>query len=191
MNIPTGLIDAAVSSYAFPVPEGGVASPLQLNSPNDAALPFAPPAVLSGPSSGAAVSAGSNPSTAPLAGADSLPDTPGVVFASSRRKPWQVLQDTAREHGVSLSKQEAIKLAQQQNQQKQREAASKKEGDADNGGDQHAEFSITRSAEHLLDEVGNTLSNSVHTIASNPFSVDALGAAAVLAVVGGLSLAAA
>jgi hypothetical protein len=161
-----------------------------LNSPNNPSLPLAPPATLTGSNSGAAAPAGSSPSIAPLGGADSLPDAPGVVFASSRRKPWQVLQDTAREHGVSLSKQEAIKLAQQQNQQKQREAASKDEGDPGSAGDQHAEFSITRSAEHLFDEVGNTLSNSVHTIASNPFSVDALGAAAVLAVVGGLSLAA-
>jgi hypothetical protein len=39
------------------------------------------------------------------------------------------------------------------------------------------EFSIARSVEYLLDEPGNTLSNSALTIASNPFSVDALGAA--------------
>lgn len=141
--------------------------------------------------SGAPLLADADPLSPPLAGADSLPDTPGVVFASARRKPWQILQDTAREHGVSLSKQEAIKLAQQQNQQSQRDAAAKGKSEAGNGDDGQAEFSVTGAAAHLFNEVGDTLSSSLHTIESNPLSLDALGAAAVLAVVGGLTLAAA
>jgi hypothetical protein len=88
------------------------------------------------------------------------------------------IQDAARKQGIRLSKQEAIRLAQQQGQQKADQTREGEEAEK-TGEDQKSDFSIASTpravenhffepiahgAERLLENAKNSLTSTAHAI---------------------------
>ncbi len=106
----------------------------------------------------------------------------GLVFMAKRGRPWMKVQDAAREQGIHLSKEEAIRLAQQLGQQEADRTRDQTKDQTEQGEEaegQKSDFSIAATARavenrffepiahgagRLFESAKNSLTSTVHAI---------------------------